>query len=61
MTKVAIKQKSAKSAPKDSRLTKLIKSSYNAQQQVHYLYLEAEIDSLLLQQQTLKAKRKAQM
>lgn len=60
MTKVAIKQQSTKSADQDSRLMKLIKSSYNAQQQVRYLYLEAEIDSLLLQQQALKAKRKAQ-
>jgi hypothetical protein len=57
MTQVAIQ---SKSTGNDPRLMKLIKSTYNAQQQVRYLYLQAEIDSLLLQQQALKAQRQAQ-
>ncbi len=39
------------------RLMKLVQSTYNAQQQVHYLYLQAEIDSLLLKQKALKEQR----
>ena len=48
------KEPSNKSNP---RLMELVKSTYQAEQQVKYLYLQAEIETLLLQQQALKQQR----
>lgn len=39
------------------RLIKLMKNSYQADQQVKYLHLQAEVDSLLQQLQLLKQQR----
>jgi hypothetical protein len=43
----------------DSRLMELMKSLYQADQQVKYLHLQAEVESLLQQQQILKQQRLA--
>ncbi|HEY9637042.1 MAG TPA: hypothetical protein V6D14_26820 [Coleofasciculaceae cyanobacterium] len=41
----------------DPRLMKLMKSIYQADQQVKYLHLQAEVESLLQRLQTLKRQR----
>ena len=41
----------------DPRLMKLMKSIYQADQQVKYLHLQAEVETLLQQLQTLKKQR----
>jgi hypothetical protein len=46
-------------AADDPRLMKLMKSLYQADQQVKYLHLQAEVDSLLQQLQILKQQRQA--
>jgi len=43
----------------DQRLIKLMKSIYQADQQVKYLHLQAEVDSLLQQLQILQKQRLA--
>jgi hypothetical protein len=43
----------------DSRLTALMKSLYQTDQQVKYLHLQAEVESLLHQQKILKQQRLA--
>ncbi len=43
----------------DSRLMELMKSLYQADQQVKYLHLQAEVESLLQQQRILKQQRLA--
>jgi hypothetical protein len=43
----------------DSRLTALMKSLYQTDQQVKYLHLQAEVESLLHQQKFLKQQRLA--
>ena len=43
----------------DSRLTALMKSLYQTDQQVKYLHLQAEVESLLHQQRILKQQRLA--
>ncbi|NEP58814.1 MAG: hypothetical protein F6K31_17635 [Symploca sp. SIO2G7] len=44
-------------APKDNRMLELMKSLYQADQQVKYLHLQAEVDSLLQYQQIIKQQR----
>lgn len=44
-------------ASDDPRLMKLMKSLYQTDQQVKYLHLQAEVESLLQQLQTLKRQR----
>ncbi|HBB35226.1 MAG TPA: hypothetical protein DDZ80_18895 [Cyanobacteria bacterium UBA8803] len=44
-------------AANDPRLIQLMKSLYQADQQVKYLHLQAEVDSLLQQLQILKQQR----
>jgi hypothetical protein len=46
-------------AQDDPRLMKLMKCLDRAEQQVKYLHLQAEVDSLLQQLQSLKAQRSA--
>lgn len=43
----------------ESRLTALMKSIYQTDQQVKYLHLQAEVESLLYQQKILKQQRLA--
>ncbi|MEQ8754161.1 MAG: hypothetical protein RID09_11670 [Coleofasciculus sp. G1-WW12-02] len=47
------------SGTSDQRLIKLMKSIYQADQQVKYLHLQAEVDSLLQQLQILQKQRLA--
>jgi len=44
-------------ALKDARMLELMKSLYQADQQVKYLHLQAEVDSLLQYQQIIKQQR----
>jgi hypothetical protein len=44
-------------APNDARLLELMKSLYQTDQQVKYLHLQAEVDSLLQYQQIIKQQR----
>ncbi|NEQ71203.1 MAG: hypothetical protein F6J86_14255 [Symploca sp. SIO1B1] len=50
-------KKSSVASPKDSRVLELMKSLYQADQQVKYLHLQAEVDSLLQYQQIIKQQR----
>lgn len=50
-------QKAAPQSPSKPILTQCMKSPLPADQQVKYLHLQAEIDTLLLELQTLKLKR----
>lgn len=55
---VSLATKSSKTAVADNpRVLTLMKSLYQADQQVKYLYLQAEVDSLLQQLQILKQQR----
>ncbi len=48
---------SSMAAPNDARLLELMKSLYQTDQQVKYLHLQAEVDSLLQHQQIIKQQR----
>lgn len=48
---------SSTAEPSDARILELMKSLYQADQQVKYLHLQAEVDSLLQHQQIIKQQR----
>ena len=48
---------SSTAEPSDAHILELMKSLYQADQQVKYLHLQAEVDSLLQHQQIIKQQR----